>query len=377
MPKTTLNRALRPVVASAAGALALVTPFAAPATAAESVTKNACYYAIDGFWRSLDFRIAATSSPGYVPPGGGFQLRQAAIAAAFPDWIAEYGFNLGHLDAGPNAVKAHVWVAIDGKGSAQGTQVVKAEVTANTTITASADGQKFVSATPLAVTVNLPDTTWTAPAADGVPVEFAEGRPGQLPAVPGYGGGPTIQPIGSIFIRAELSSSIAFDLDCLPGTPSADYKTYTRSDGLMFDRAWSDPSAPPTGIAAPPVRSPSATVTSKSLKLKSGKRISLALKNQGLITANGQVRVRTADAVKVGKSKKKTKVEVLGWTSYELGAGDTSTLKLNVSSKAKTLLKGRKSVRVRVETRAATGATGAGGKTAYAAPTFAELTLKR
>lgn len=377
MPHFPLRRSLRSArVPGAAVALASLAALPAPATAAESVTRNACFYAIDGFWRALDFRIAATSSPGYVPPGGGFALRQAAIAAAFPDWIAEYGFNLGHLDPGVNRIKAHAWVAINGKGSAQGTQVVKTEVTVETTITAAENGQKFVSATPLAVTVPLPDTVWTAPAADAQSVEFTQGSPGQLPSVPGFGGGPAVQPVGSIFIRAELSSSIAFDLDCLPGNPTADFKRFTTGEAPKFDLAWSDPAAPPTGIAAPPVRSPSATVTSKSLKLKAGKRISVTLANQGLITATGQVRVRTKSSYKLGR-RKKARISVLGWTGYELGSGDRSTLKLNVSSQARALLKGRRSVKVLVETRATTGERDGAGKPRYAAPTFAELTLRR
>ncbi|MEH3055420.1 MAG: hypothetical protein PGN13_15685 [Patulibacter minatonensis] len=363
--------------ATLAGLLAVAGSVApGAATAAESVTKNACFYAIDGFWRGLDFRIAGAASPGYVPPGGGFGLKGAAIAAAFPDWIAEYGFNLGHLDAGPNAIKAHVWVAVDGKGSAQGTQVVKADVTANTTITASADGQKFVSATPLAVTVTLPDTTWTAPTDDGAAIDFTQGSPGQLPRIPGYGGASSVQPIGSIFIRAELSSSIAFDLDCLPGAPTADFKAYTRGAAPRFEVAYADPSAPPTGVPAPPVPSPAITVTSTSLKLKGGRRLSLGLANQGLITATGRIRVRTKNAYTL-PGKRRARVEVLPWNDYELGSGDRATVVGSVASKARTLLKTRTSIPVVVETRAATGVRDARGDAVLGAAATLPLSLRR
>ncbi|MFT4036464.1 MAG: hypothetical protein QM679_12895 [Patulibacter sp.] len=378
MHSTSLRRAPR-VAQLMVGAAALVPAALLPASAhaAESVTPNACFYAIDGYWRTLDFRIAGTSTPGYVPPGGGFTLKNTAIAAAFPDWIAEYGFNLGYLNVGKNAIKSHVWLAINGKGSAQGTQVVAADVTAETTITASADGQKFVSATPLAVAVALPDTTWTAPEQDGASVEFSEGSPGQLPKVAGYGGAAAVQPVGSLFIRAELSSSIAFDLDCLPGTPTSDYKSYTRGAAPKFDLAWADPSAPATGISGPAVRSPLPTIRNTSLKLNAAKKISLKLENQGLITAHGQARVRTVGSYTLPGSTKKRRVTVSGWSSYELGSGDSISLPLAASKAAQTLLARRSPVSVVVETRAATGVTDASGNAKYGLPTSVTLKLKR
>ncbi len=373
---TARSRRLAPAL-SGLLASAVAAALATPSSAAEAVAPNACKYMIDGYWRSLDLRMAGAASPVYVPPGAGFKLQGMAIAAAFPDWIAEYGYNLGLLNAGVNRVPADVWVAVAGRGSAQGVQVLKASVTAETTIAARA-GQQFGGATPLAVTVNLPDSVWTAPTAEGGRVTFDQAPPGTLPAIPGRGGGAAYQPTGSIFIRAALSNSTVFDLDCQPGRGSTDGNSFTTTTAPPFEIAYVDPNAEATGIEPPVVASPRTTATAKRLKA-SKRRTSVAVKlrNRGLITADNQVRITTAGKQRTSARGKARTLRLSAWKTARVPAGKTRTVKLKLSSDARKLLKLTRSVKVKLAVRAATGRTNSSDKPIYGKPKTIKLTLKR
>lgn len=368
-----LAPALSGLLASAACAAALATP----TQAAEAVAPNACKYMIDGYWRSLDIRMAGSAAPVYVPPGAGFKLQGMAVAAAFPDWIAEYGYNLGLLGAGANRVPADVWVAVAGRGSAQGVQVLKASVTAETTVTAR-DGQQFGGATPLSVRVNLPDSVWTAPTEEGGRVTFDQAPPGTLPPIPGRNGGAAYQPTGSIFIRAALSNSTVFDLDCQPGRGSTDGNSFSTATAPPFEIAYVDPNAEATGVEAPVVASPLTTPTSKSLKPnRSRSSVPIKLRNPGLITADGLVRITTAGKQRTSAKGKARTLTLSAWKSYRVTAGRTGTVQLKLSADARKLLKLQKSVKVRIAVRAATGRTNSSDKPIYGKPTTTTVTLKR
>jgi hypothetical protein len=371
------SRRLAPVVTGLLVSAVAAGAAASPAGAAQAVSPNACKYAIDGYWRSLDVRMAGTAAPVYVPPGGAFKLQGAAVAAAFPDWIAEYGYNLGLLNAGLNRVPAEVWVAVAGRGSAQGVQVLKASVTAETTI-AAREGQQFGGATPLAVTVPLPDSIWTAPTDEAGQVTFDQAPPGTLPAIPGRGGGAAYQPTGSIFIRAALSNSTIFDLDCQPGRGSTDGNSFTTQAAPPFELAYVDPNAAPTGIEAPAVASPRPTLRSKRLE-PNRRRSSVAVKlrNAGLIAADGQVRITTAGKQRTSAKGKARKLSLTSWKTYRVAAGRNATVKLELSSDARKLLKLKKSVKVKVAVRPATGRTNSSDKPIYGTAKTTTLTLKR
>lgn len=371
------SRRLAPALSGLLVSAVAATAFATPSRAAEAISPNACKYMIDGYWRSLDLRMAGSAAPVYVPPGAGFKLQGMAVAAAFPDWIAEYGFNLGLLNAGSNRVPADVWVAVAGRGSAQGVQVLKASVTAETTITAR-DGQQFGGATPLAVTVGLPDSVWTAPTEEGGRVTFDQAPPGTLPPIPGRNGGAAYQPSGSIFIRAALSNSTVFDLDCQPGRGSTDGNSFSTTTAPPFEIAYVDPNAEATGIEAPVVASPRTTPTAKSLKPNRGRTsVAVKLRNPGLIAADGQVRITTAGKQRTSAKGKARTLNLSSWKTYRVSAGKSGTVKLKLSSDARKLLKLKKSVKVKVALRAATGRTNSSDKPIYGKATTTAVTLKR
>lgn len=374
---TARSRRFAPALSGLLVSAVAATAFATPAQAAEAVAPNACKYMIDGYWRSLDIRMAGSAAPVYVPPGAGFKLQGMAVAAAFPEWIAEYGYNLGLLSAGSNRVPADVWVAVAGRGSAQGVQVLKASVTAETTITARA-GQQYGGSTPLSVTVALPESVWTAPTEEGGRVTFDQAPPGTLPPIPGRNGGAAYQPTGSIFIRAALSNSTVFDLDCQPGRGSTDGNSFTTTAAPPFEIAYVDPNAEATGIAAPVVASPLTSLTAKSLKPnRSRSSVAIKLRNPGLIAADGQVRITTAGKERTSAKGKARTLTLSTWKGYRVASGKTGTVKLMLSSNARQLLKLKKSVKVKVAVRAATGKKSSAGKALYGKPATTTVTLKR
>ncbi len=374
---TARSRRLVPALSGVLATVAAAAALATPSTAAEAVSPNACKYLIDGYWRSLDVRMAGAANPVYVPPGAGFRLQGTAVAAAFPDWIAEYGYNLGLLNAGVNRVPAEVWIAVAGRGSAQGVQVLRAAVTAETTVTAR-EGQQFGGATPLAVTVPLPDSTWTAPTAEDGRVTFEQAPAGTLPQIPGRNGGAAYQPTGSIFIRAALSNSTVFDMDCQPGRGATDGNSFTTTVAPPFELAYVDPNAVATGIEAPAVASPPTTPTAKTLKPNRTRRsVAVKLRNRGLIAADGQVRITTAGKERTSKGGKARRLTLSAWRTYRVAAGKTGTVRITLTGNARKLLQLKRSVKVELSVRAATGRKSSAGRALYGKATTTTVTLKR
>lgn len=366
--------ALTTALVSTAAAVAIATP----ASAAEAVAPNACKYSIDGYWRSLDLRLAAAADPVYVPPGAGFRLGRTAIAATFPDWISEYGFNLGHLSAGLNRIPSEVWIAVAARGTAQGVQVLKASVTAETTVTTSPDGEQFRGATPLQVTVPLPDSVWTAPAGAGERISFEQAPPGTLPAIPGRNGGTATVPQGSIFIRSALTNNTIFDLDCQPGRGSTDGNSFSGQASAPFELAYTDPNAAETGITAPVVASPPVTVGAGALRTNAKRTsVPVTLRNAGLIDATGQIRIRTATKQRTTKTGRKRILTVSGWKAYRVGARRSQAVSLKLSADLRKLLKTTKQLKVRVGVRAATGEKTAAGAPKYGKETVTTVSLRR
>ncbi|WP_320670865.1 hypothetical protein [Patulibacter defluvii] len=354
MPPRRRAAARRALITLALPGLLLVP--AGSASAADSVTPNACHYAIDGYWRNLDLRFAGGAQPSaYAPPGAGFRLAGTAVAATLPEWISEYGFNLGHLNAGPNRIGAEVWVAVAGRGSAQGVQVLKANVNAETTITTDGSGEVYAGSTPLNVTVPLPDSVWTAPGRHGEQVTFEQAPPGTLPTIAGRNDRGPITPKGSVFIRAKLTNGTLFDVDCQPGRFIQAGDAFTAGRAQPFELAYADENAPPTGIAAPPVPSPPVTTAAAKLTAKRG-RVVVKVANGGLIEASGQIRIVTAGKQRVGRRSRV--VTAVPWTGYRVGARKSRTLTLKLGRDARALLAAKRSVKVKLSLRAASGQKG-------------------
>ena len=133
---------------------------AAPASAGTITTQNSCLVSMDGVWHHVNMTFSGTGSPSPVAPGSGLSLTRATARTTIPHYMIDYAGNLGLLQEGVNEFPSKVWIAVAAPGTTQGVQVVPVDVVARTTTTFS--GGAYQSATPVDVTVALPDTAWTA-----------------------------------------------------------------------------------------------------------------------------------------------------------------------------------------------------------------------
>lgn len=195
-----------------AAALA-ATLLAVPASASGAVThRNSCQYSYDGYWRDMDVTVGGTAAVAAAQPGDPITVNGHSMSVALPDWLAQYGYNFGLLDAGHNEIPVRVWLALRGVNTAEGVRVQAFDTVAETDIQ-TANGI-FVSATPIEYSVPvLPATHWTA---SGGPVEFRQAGSGSLPVLPVGPGGRDLRPKGSLFISATLGEA-TLGLDCVPG----------------------------------------------------------------------------------------------------------------------------------------------------------------
>ncbi|RKQ88119.1 ABC-type Fe3+-hydroxamate transport system substrate-binding protein [Solirubrobacter pauli] len=184
---------------------------AAPASAGTSTNQNSCKFNLDQVWRESQVELTGVASPNPAAPASGVTLTQSSARLRLPDYIAEAGYNLQFFKAGENQIPAKVWLAVEAPGTTQGVQVQHFDAVARLTITDDGNGT-FVSSTPIDATVALPDTTWTAPASA---FSFRQAGPGSLPPVPAGLGGASVQPAGSVLIRAEVGG-VGVLLDCQP-----------------------------------------------------------------------------------------------------------------------------------------------------------------
>ncbi|MDA0183677.1 hypothetical protein OJ997_25435 [Solirubrobacter phytolaccae] len=114
-----------------------------------------------------------------------------------------------------------------------------------------------------------------------------------------------------------------------------------------------DPGSLCEAVDRPPVLA-AATVRSSKLKVQSKKRVSVSLAcPKDVATCTGKVTLKTASKVRVGKRRS---VVTVGSASYSVAAGTSKNVRVNLSSKARTLLRKSKSVRVRITVAPASGA---------------------
>ncbi len=186
---------------------------AAPASAGTLTTQNSCLVSIDGVWHHVNIDFSGTGSPSPVAPGSGLSLTRATARTTIPHYMIDYAGNLGLLKEGENEFPSKVWIAVAAPGTTQGVQVVPVDVVARTTATFS--GGVYQSATPIDVTVALPDTAWTAGSA---PVGFRQAAGGTLPRLPVGPGGSSVAPLGSVFISSRVGNAVTVNMDCQPGT---------------------------------------------------------------------------------------------------------------------------------------------------------------
>jgi hypothetical protein len=309
---------------------------AAPAQAA--VTDNSCRWSLDNRWRNQPVDLVAAPTPNPVAPGGAVTLGGTALNARLPDFIASVGYNTGLFKAGRNDVPFTIWVAIK---AGETTQVVNANATTSTTVTADDQGN-FVSATPLVATVQLPPTTWIAPPAGAL--AFAQAGPGTLPRLPVGRADAVVQPLGSIVVQATLppddnpsTDDVKIVLDCQPGTSLADESGVTPGGAATFATALVQAGASPGALAAQ-IRSVSGAVVRRG---KRKPKVAMTLRlacPAGAGACSGRATVRAARPVQVGGFLGRL---VLARRDYSIRAGRRQALSLRLTDAGRALLTSR------------------------------------
>lgn len=297
------------------------------ARAGSITTANACLWSLDGYWRAQDLTLVGAADRRVVNPGGGITVGGASVHASLPAWVPEYGYMLGLLKPGLNEIPAQVWVAVEGRGTKERTQVLRGAVTATTTITTTAQGG-FASATPLDVTVPLPDRAWTAATAGTV--ELRQAVAGSLPTIPAGLDGAGIAPRGSIYVSAELTGSSRLGLDCLPGVPNREGTAFADLVAAPFELAAIDPTAEPTPapVARPRIRS-------NALRARDGE-VTVALTcPPGRGRCRGTVALLTARKVAIGGHRS---VVTLARGRYSIADGGRAQVRVGLTRRGRALV---------------------------------------
>ncbi|MDA0169218.1 hypothetical protein OJ998_08990 [Solirubrobacter taibaiensis] len=297
------------------------------------------------------------------------------------------------------------WVTIAASNTVEGTQTIPVKGQWSIDITDATPGapgnpanyaNDAVTATIAPVVLPLKGTRWTPTGAG--PVEFTVAQPGKLGIVQiesegydrvGYNQPLNIRPFGSVFVRAGTEAYGASN-DCIPGAVSlvnsqisANQTTYffLDADPVTPDPLLGDPAAPgtftnqggaqkpvglrgrfgfaytappaiataplPAAVPQPTVMKPATFGGSSSVKPSKTGAVKLALTNPNTTAVSYKVSAKTVGKYAVGKSKTKKVVTVASTKTVSLKAG-ASNVNLSLSKAAKTLLKQRKSVKVKV-----------------------------
>jgi hypothetical protein len=287
-----------------------------------------------------------------------------------------------------------------------------------------------VTATVETVELQLPRLDWTPTGAG--PVEFTIAPPGNMSEVwaeskgyerTGYNKPMLVRPFGSVYVRAQTEAYGASN-DCIPGGISVVNTAITAGQaGLLFGDVEFDPSgAPDPGVGDPatpgfytnqngqqkargvrgrfgftfqalpaiataplavPVAAPApvpapapapapepkavAFASKSSMTVSKAGSVGLTLTNPNAGSVRYRLSAKTVSKYKVGKSKTKKVVNVAAGKTLTLKAGE-SNVRFALSSAAKSLLRQRKSVKVKLTLTPATGGRKAVTKT---------ITLKR
>jgi hypothetical protein len=313
---------------------------------------------------------------------------------------------------GNSQLALDAWVTIAASNTTEGVQTlpVKGYWTVNIKDATPGSPENVANYNNDAVTVTvqdvvlpLPRTNWTPTGAG--PVEFSIAAPGNLGIIQveskgydrvGYNAPLNIRPFGSVYIRAQ-TESYGSSNDCIPGGISVVNSAIAAGQaGLLFgdadpvnaDPALGDPATPgsyTTGsgaqkaigtrgrfgfsftpvpalaVAALPVTpltplpapAPQPTTVAQPIKIATGSTakptaagsVTLDLTNPNATALQYKLSVRTVSKYTVGKTKKLVTVSSGKTVTLKPGA---SGVKFSLSKTAKTLLKTRKALKVKV-----------------------------
>jgi hypothetical protein len=318
--------------------------FTLPAGAGTRTTTNACLYSVNNEYRDQLVTLGGAGSPREAAAGAPVTLSGTYISATLPPSLPKTGYDLGIFKAGHNSIPSRVWLAIAAAHATPPTQVREVSVTASTTIRIGAGGN-FVSGTPIVVRIPIPDTLWTA-TGEG-PVSFSQAAAGSLPSLP-VGINDTLVPVaGSILVKPKLAN-LRFLMDCQPGSTAAPYKSLTPALASPFATLEVDSPLPAATAATR-----AASVASTKLK-RAGSRVAVAIAcPAGASACKGRITLRSVAPVRLA-GRSQTRVVALG-AAYNVPAGARRTVRLTLSRVARTLLRTRRTLRVRATLSPATG----------------------
>jgi hypothetical protein len=350
---------------------------------------------------------ATTATTGSPYTLGGAKLHLTVPAATIAT-LANFEDPVGSdLITSDEVYPLDLWVAVAGTNTVEGTQTVRASVTSYALHSTGPGAWDAYSAT-----IDLPATTWT-PAAAGQ-IAFSIAHPGAMTPlqVAGVAGTPgtatgdplgataattyTLTPYGSAVLRAGTERNAA-TFDCVPGAvsianalvgfsnlgrvapPGGSIGRYaiavhpqrpliasaTAADATTTPPpAVAPPAAPPppppvTPPAVPPPPPPPAAgpgkIASTALSGRGGKLRVVITCAASTSSCSGKISLRSALKLRVGR-KLKT-VTIARDATYTVTAGKRKTLTLTLGSEARTLLKRRSSLRVKVTLKPARGAS--------------------
>jgi hypothetical protein len=238
--------------------VALVSPRAAEAVA----VTNACKSNATSTYSDLSLSLNGTASPDPATVGTDvITLSGVTFQADVPATLLVAGYNLGLLSLGANNIPVKGWVSIQATNTAEGSVVEQFTTTVTTTITDpnGTPGTGDETATPLAVSVALADSTWTPVGGD---VHFRQG--GSIPTIPaGLVAVGATTPAGSIFINAQVAGGlIKANFDCSPGTTNIDPPGGTSGPTFTPGSAVDFESVAVTGEPLPTTSTTTTTTTS-------------------------------------------------------------------------------------------------------------------
>jgi len=300
------------------------------------------------------------------------------------------------LVVGAKAYPLDVWLAIRGTNTVEGVQRVKLSTTYTVT-----GGPGAWTIAPVAIAV--PNTTWT-PAAAG-PIAFSIAPPETMAAITVSGiaasdplGAPSatpyaVTPYGSLVLRAGTERNAA-TFDCVPGAVAvADGAVAFSNLGRLAPPAGSagryallahprppaiasatavaaptttppavTPPPPPAAAPPPPPVPPAAAPQAGPGKIASarlsarGGRVRLVISCATPRTScAGRATLRSATRLRVGRRLKT--VAIARDASYTVAAGKRRTLTLSLGSETRTLLRTRRTLRVKIALKPKRGAS--------------------
>jgi len=135
------------------------------------VTTNSCQNTATGTFTDISFTHSGTTSTA----SGVVTLSGTAVAAEFPSAVLVAGYNLGLLTTGLNTIPGTMDVTILGSNTSEGSQTFSGiAISGETTITDpdGTPGNGDETATPLVVSISIPDSQWTPTGGD---ILFSDG----------------------------------------------------------------------------------------------------------------------------------------------------------------------------------------------------------